>query len=180
MNLGIFPELHPWIVRVRSLLSRGAPRFNLGLFLKSQIDIFRAMDLDAKENSKSEPFVSKLSKLEVMGKVDQESFFDSCGANIAAGSDTTAISLSSLLWHVYRDPGVLRKLRDEIDHKEATGQLSDPVTFEESLDMPYLQAVIREALRMHPAVGQLLARSVPETGLYLEGYYFPPQVRANT
>lgn len=178
MNVGIFHEFHPWIVRLRSLISRNVPSFSLGLFLKSQIDIFRAMDLDAKENPKSEPFVSKLSRLEVLGKVDFESFTDACGANIAAGSDTTAISLSSLLWHVYKRPDILEKLRNEIGQKEAAGQLSDPVTFEESLNMPYLQAVIREALRMHPAVGQMLSRTVPEMGVHLHGYYSPSQVSA--
>lgn len=39
--------------------------------------------------------------------------------------------------------------------------------------MPYLQASIKEALRMHPAVGLLLERHVPKDGIELDGQYFP-------
>lgn len=42
--------------------------------------------------------------------------------------------------------------------------------------MSYLQAVIKEALRMHPAVGTILARTVPEGGAHLAGCYFPAGV----
>ncbi|KAK5723190.1 hypothetical protein LTR17_013910 [Elasticomyces elasticus] len=39
--------------------------------------------------------------------------------------------------------------------------------------MPYLQAVIKEALRVHPAVGQPLSRLVPPGGAEIAGRYFP-------
>lgn len=39
--------------------------------------------------------------------------------------------------------------------------------------MLYLQAVIKEALRMHPATGLLLWRVVPEGGAELCGKFFP-------
>ncbi|KAF2214637.1 hypothetical protein CERZMDRAFT_120336 [Cercospora zeae-maydis SCOH1-5] len=37
--------------------------------------------------------------------------------------------------------------------RNGKANLSDPVTFDEAQNLSYLQAVIREALRMHPAVG---------------------------
>ena len=39
--------------------------------------------------------------------------------------------------------------------------------------MPYFQACMREALRMHPAVGQLLERIVPEGGATIDGVFLP-------
>lgn len=39
--------------------------------------------------------------------------------------------------------------------------------------MPYLQAVIKEALRLHPATGLPLWRVVPEGGAEISGQYFP-------
>lgn len=39
--------------------------------------------------------------------------------------------------------------------------------------MPYLETVIKEAFRMHPAVGQLLERYVPKGGVILEDVFLP-------
>jgi cytochrome P450 len=39
--------------------------------------------------------------------------------------------------------------------------------------MPYFQACVREALRMHPAVGQLLERVVPPEGATISGVFLP-------
>ena len=44
--------------------------------------------------------------------------------------------------------------------------------------MPYLQAVLKEALRMHPATGLILGRLVPPEGVTLAGQYFSPGVRS--
>jgi len=41
----------------------------------------------------------------------------------------------------------MRKLRKEIDDMAEKGLISDPVTYGESCKMPYLQAVMKEAMR---------------------------------
>ena len=51
--------------------------------------------------------------------------------------------------------------------------MSSPPTFKDTNDLPYLQAVIREALRMHPAVGLLLERVVPAGGFEIDGFWLP-------
>jgi hypothetical protein len=93
--------------------------------------------------------------------------------NIFAGSDTTAISLRSMFYYLCKNPACYRKLRQEIDIKNAAGDLSDPIKFSESLNMPYLQACMKEAMRMHPAVGMLLERVVPEGGTTICGTRLP-------
>jgi cytochrome P450 len=42
--------------------------------------------------------------------------------------------------------------------------------------MPYLQVVLKEALRMHPATGLPLGRVVPEGGAVIAGRMFPAGV----
>ncbi|KAI6749277.1 hypothetical protein HG530_015116 [Fusarium avenaceum] len=84
--------------------------------------------------------------------------------NIFAGSDTTAISLRSMFYYLCRNPRCYDKLRNEVDCMETEGKLSNIVTFAEAQKLPYLQACMKEAMRMHPAVGQLLERVVPDEG----------------
>lgn len=47
------------------------------------------------------------------------------------------------------------------------------VRFSESLKLPYLDAVIQESFRMHPAPGLLLERVVPPQGLDILGETIP-------
>ncbi|KAK7393863.1 hypothetical protein QQX98_013353 [Neonectria punicea] len=70
-------------------------------------------------------------------------------------------------------PEVTRKLRQEIDEHQSRATDSKHFSFRETQDMPYLQAVIKEALRLHPAVGLPLERVVPEGGATIAGRFFP-------
>lgn len=72
----------------------------------------------------------------------------------------------------------MRALRKEIDTMENEGSISKPVTFGETQKMPYLQAVLKEALRVHPATGLPLGRVVPKGGKVIAGYVFPEGVCA--
>ncbi|KAK4908910.1 hypothetical protein LTR66_017526 [Elasticomyces elasticus] len=94
------------------------------------------------------------------------------GSNVGAGSDTTAISLSSTLYYLLRNPECLARLRKEI---EDSGVGSSP-TFKETQAMPYLQAVFKEAFRVHPGTGYPLFRTVPKGGEVIAGQFFPEEV----
>ncbi|KAF9878697.1 hypothetical protein CkaCkLH20_03597 [Colletotrichum karsti] len=95
--------------------------------------------------------------------------------NMFAGSDTTAISLRAILYYTTRNPRVYAKLMTELDEAHAEGRLSVPVSWKDSQQLPYFAAVVSEALRLHPAVGLILERLVPEGGLRLaNGTLLPP------
>ncbi|KIX10083.1 uncharacterized protein Z518_01164 [Rhinocladiella mackenziei CBS 650.93] len=93
--------------------------------------------------------------------------------NVLAGSDTTGISLRSIFYYLMKSPQALKKVVDEIDKAESEGSLSEFITWKESNNQPYLQACIKEALRMHPAVGLLLERHVPKGGVTLGDHFLP-------
>ncbi|KAF2159886.1 hypothetical protein M409DRAFT_60477 [Zasmidium cellare ATCC 36951] len=98
-----------------------------------------------------------------------DDIFNGIGGNINAGSDTTGISLSAIIYYLSANPTALQRLREEMEQH----QVSDPVTFKESQKMEYLQAVLKEGLRLHPAVSVPLSRTVPSGGAVLAGQYFP-------
>ena len=98
-------------------------------------------------------------------------------SNIFAGSDTTGISLTSVMFQLLKHPDKLHKLRQEIGDAERAGTISSsPITFAESQKLPYLRAVVKEGLRLHPATGLPLWRQVPKNGAVICGQHFPAGV----
>ncbi|MBO0856734.1 MAG: cytochrome P450, partial [Nocardia sp.] len=73
---------------------------------------------------------------------------------LVAGHETTATTLVWALFRLHRQPRVLRRLRDEID-----GAGTDP---DELAALPYLTAVCRETLRLHPPLPIVLRRLTGE------------------
>jgi cytochrome P450 len=90
-----------------------------------------------------------------------------------AGSDSTSIAFSAICYHLYQYPQTLEKLRKEIDDRVASGRLSDPPTYRETLEMPYLQAVMQEAMRIHPVFSMPMERVVPAGGATIAGHWLP-------
>ncbi|KAL3442486.1 cytochrome P450 [Aspergillus insuetus] len=93
--------------------------------------------------------------------------------NLLAGSDTTAISLRAIVYFLVKTPSAYQKLRREIDEADAAGKLSEYVTYAECLELAYLQAVMKEAMRCHPGVSYPLERIVPPEGATLCGVHLP-------
>jgi cytochrome P450 len=94
-------------------------------------------------------------------------------SNIFAGSDTTAISTRAIIYYLLKNPDCKKKLVEELDTKKEEGQLSEPISLEQTKNMPYLQACLHEGLRCHPAVGMSLPRVTPCGGIDVDGRYIP-------
>jgi cytochrome P450 len=100
--------------------------------------------------------------------VNDNQVFSYTVSNMNAGSDTTAISLRAILYYTLKNPRVHKKLNQELNIAFEENRISLPVSWKQSQEqLPYLDAVIKEALRLHPAVGLMLERIVPAEGLQL-------------
>lgn len=84
---------------------------------------------------------------------------------VIAGSDTTRISMVTFLRHVYGRPEILAKLRAEIDRALEKGDFKMPPTYAQAAKLEYLQATMKEAMRIWPAVGMTL-RPSPRTRFF--------------
>ncbi|KAK5328542.1 hypothetical protein LTR93_002327 [Exophiala xenobiotica] len=192
--VGIYASWHPLIFSISSRLGVGgaSARTYLMKYVQQRIESRKAKDKtgngveEVGERDEGAP-MDFLHKLMVANKEDPErvtpyhvfvqrsDILQMMGlSNIIAGSDTTAVSLSSILYNLMKYPSTLKKLREEIKHFEERGRCGNPnVSFKESQDMPYLQAVMKESLRIHAATGLPLWRVVPEGGVEICGYFFP-------
>lgn len=75
---------------------------------------------------------------------------------MVAGTDTSSVTLTFCLLLLLNNPDKLAKLAQELD--EAFPSRNDPITFEKTLNLPYLNAALSESMRAMPvAVGMLLS-----------------------
>jgi hypothetical protein len=97
-------------------------------------------------------------------------------SNIFAGSDTAAVSIRAILYYRLKYPEYKMRLMEEINERCKQGKLSDVAKLKEAKEMPYLQAVMFAALRMHPAVRMSLLRVTPHGGIEIDGRFIPEGV----
>lgn len=96
--------------------------------------------------------------------MDMTNIVSVASANVGAGSDTTAISLRAMIYYLLKYPEKKAKLLEEIAEMVREGEISGLVTFDQAQRMPYLQAVMYEAMRLYPAIGMILPRVTPPNG----------------
>ncbi|KAJ5266557.1 hypothetical protein N7478_009365 [Penicillium angulare] len=177
--IGIYPEWHSTLFALMSKIksSGAAGRNFIGKFVQEKIGLIRKERSDNKKRDQTGPesFMIKMmhAREQNPNKVTEYHLALMGQLNVGAGSDTTASSLSGIMWYLIQNPEALRKLREEIDEFTQQGRCSHAITFKETQEMPYLQAVIKEALRMHAATGLPMWREVPAGGAKISGRFFP-------
>lgn len=184
--VGIYAKWHPLIFKLTSSIGMGgaAGRNYLMKVVAQRIKLREeekktGKDVEKQGERDENAPMDFLEKLMVANQEDPEKVtsyhvFVMGLSNIIAGSDTTALSLSAILYYLLKNPDTLEKLRQEIQEREQQGRCGNPaVSFKESQEMPYLLAVMKEALRMHAAVGLPLWRVVPQGGVEICDRFFP-------
>lgn len=95
--------------------------------------------------------------------------------NINAGSDTISSTLKAVFYYLLKHPASMNELTTELKSACEARNLTTPLpTWKEVQDLPYLQAVIKEALRLNPALALPLERVVPAAGLKIGETFIPP------
>ncbi|ORY18140.1 cytochrome P450 [Clohesyomyces aquaticus] len=92
---------------------------------------------------------------------------------VIAGSDTSASCIRFVILNILTNPTSYRKLQSEIDTRIAAGKISSPVKDSEGRDMPYLQAAIKEGLRIMPPASGAFFKTVPPGGDVIDGKLIP-------
>ncbi|XP_051134577.1 cytochrome P450 93B2-like [Andrographis paniculata] len=85
-----------------------------------------------------------------------------------AATDTTALTSEWAIAELINNPNVLKKAQEEIDRVIGQGRLVNEL---DAPNLPYLQAIIKETLRLHPPIPLLSRKSVEDCEI--RGYKIP-------
>lgn len=94
-------------------------------------------------------------------------------ALFTGGSDTTATELNAFFYFVLSDERVYAKVKAEVDEAFDSGLLSFPVRYALATKLEYLQACLKEAMRLLPSTSIILPRRVPKGGMVASGHFLP-------
>ncbi|RFU80102.1 cytochrome p450 [Trichoderma arundinaceum] len=105
--------------------------------------------------------------------VKQDEILGIIMSTIGAGADTTAGTLTYTLYFLSKYPAARERLLQEIQDSLKAGTLSSTPKWVEVNRMPYLDAVLRESMRILPVVSWGLDRVVPSAGVTIAGEFIP-------
>lgn len=92
---------------------------------------------------------------------------------VLGGSETTATTLSCIIYYLVKNPEIKLRLQAEIRTRY---QHYSEINSSTAQHLPYLKAVILEGLRIFPPVPFALPRVVPEGGDSVDGCFIPEGV----
>jgi cytochrome P450 len=174
-GLGI---VFPNITKIASYLP--LPLFNAAKASKTRLASYAAESIGRYEKLvAAEPDNTKLTLLTKLFNPKEETLrridiLAAAQGYIIAGSDTTANSLTYLLWAVCRNPSIRARLAEEVAGLPETYRDEDLKT------LPYLSQVIKETLRLYGAAPAFLPREVTQGGAEIDGYWMPAGTEVQT
>ncbi|KAI9837894.1 MAG: Cytochrome P450 monooxygenase orf9 [Sclerophora amabilis] len=114
-------------------------------------------------------FMHNLVEKVKSGEIEKEELTAHASTLIIAGGETVATFLSAVTYHLLKTPATYKKLREEIRTRYKN---LDEIDATSSQQLPYLQAVISEGLRIYPPGSQGFPRKAP-AGATIDGKAIP-------
>ena len=183
-------DYHSWVRTLFSYLKgmsiAAAPRFYptterlfMKLMPKSVIEgqrqhtqyanqrILRRLEMKTDRPDFMTPFLRNNANFEHMSRDEILSTFNFI---LVGGSETTATVLTGIFNHLCKNERILKRLCTEIRSRYSS---EEKITIDSLPDLPYLEAVLNEGLRMCNPVPSGLPRTVPEGGDTYCGIFLP-------
>ncbi|KAH8591714.1 cytochrome P450 [Bisporella sp. PMI_857] len=102
------------------------------------------------------------------------------GVNIlGAGADTTSVAILAVLGDIVKHPEIVPRLQAELDgayRDLGRDENNTEITYKEAITLPFLVAVIKESMRLHPSIQYQLPRYPPEGGITIREHHIPQSV----
>ncbi|KAL5662422.1 hypothetical protein ACJX0J_029547, partial [Zea mays] len=122
-----------------------------------------------KESGAKQHFVDALFTLKQQYDLSEDTVIGLLWDMITAGMDTTVISVEWAMAELVRNPRVQKKLQEELDRVVGRDRVMLETDFQ---NLPYLQAVVKESLRLHPPTPLMLPHKA-SSNVKIGGYNIP-------
>lgn len=170
----------PILLKIASRLPFNIPLFKDSADSMTRILRYAEESLQRHKNIvEADPVNAKPTLFKNLYKAGEEGMSDreiaaEARAYIVAGSDTTAHSLTYMVWAVCKDATIKQRLVEEVS------RLPEYFSDEDLESLPYMNNVIRETLRLYAAAPGALPRTVPSGGSDIDGYWLPGGLTVTT
>ncbi|CAI0476653.1 unnamed protein product [Linum tenue] len=165
------PNLGDYFPALARMDLQGIQR-RVGINLGKILDLFGSViDERLRRRRNSECYFSGndiLDTLLAIGDDNQEASMDAESLFIA-GTDTTTNTLEWAMTELLRNPSILTKAKEELD--KIIGK-NNHLQESDISRLPYLQSILKETFRLHPAVPLLLPRQAREE-VEIHGFTIP-------
>lgn len=109
------------------------------------------------------------------GKVTSRDVQAQTTLGVVGGTDAMSAGMQSFVYHLIRHPAAWQRCSDEVARARTQGKCgARVVSFEDAQELPYLQACIKESLRLFGPLGTGLPRVAAAGGTRLGDRVFPP------
>ncbi|KAH8901441.1 pisatin demethylase [Thozetella sp. PMI_491] len=177
-NEGFFPiastcATFPFLAKIfqtwpfSEVLPKSTDKVGLGCFIKAAEDTL---------NERHKPGAApKKDMIEIFlkhGATKDEATSEAL-VQVVAGTDSVAVAIRMAMLYILTSPRVYNRLLAELDNAAAKGELSSPIKDAEAKRLPYLQATMRESMRVFPSQTPLLNKTVPAGGDVVAGIRLP-------
>ncbi|PWA53257.1 cytochrome P450 monooxygenase [Artemisia annua] len=122
-----------------------------------------------KTGGAQEHFIDALHTLQQKYDLSYDTIIGLLWDMITAGMDTTSISVEWAMAELVKHPRVQQKAQEELDRVIGNDRIMSETDFSK---LPYLQAIAKEALRLHPPTPLMLPHKA-NTSVKLGGYDVP-------
>ena len=135
---------------------------------------------ETEDNDKSVTMVQSILKSKQLPPSEKEfdRIHNEADAVTSAGIETVGQTLRLTCFHIYDNPKILQRLRDELTglskYLGPNAASAEGIPVLSQLErLPYLTAIVKEGLRMSPGIATRMARIAPDREIRYESYSIP-------
>ena len=115
-------------------------------------------------------YMTKKGEAREEGGLTRDGVMMNATALISAGSETTGRILPGIIWYLHQDPTWLAKIKREL---RGTFRDADDISLARLAELPSLQAIIDESLRMFSPAQAGQPRVTPRGGAFVDSHWIP-------